>query len=163
MMGSGKTTIGRELVRATGWPMADNDDLVRQLTGREPSAIAIEDGEDVLHDVEAAAFVAALDRPPPLIVTVAGAMVERTEIRDRLRDAGHVVWLRARPETLRARIGTGRGRRPEAVDPAWLAARAAEREPLFEAVADQVIDVDHAEPIQVAAAILRSIEERSAG
>jgi shikimate kinase len=163
MMGAGKTTIGRELARATGWPMADNDDLVRQLTGREPAAIAIEDGEDALHDVEAAAFVAALDRPPPLIVTVAGAMVERDEIRERLPDAGHVVWLRARPETLRARIGSGRGRRPEAVDPAWLAARAAEREPLFQAVADQVIDVDDVEPAEVAATILRVIEERSAG
>jgi shikimate kinase len=90
-------------------------------------------------------------------------MVERAEIRDRLRDAGHVVWLGARPETLRARIGSGSGRRPEAVDPAWLASRAAEREPLFRAVADQVIDVDDVAPAQVAAAILRALEERSAG
>jgi shikimate kinase len=163
MMGAGKSTIGRELARATGWPVLDNDDLVRQLSGREPAAIAIEDGEDVLHDVEAEAFVAALDRPPPLIVTVAGAMVERADIRERLRGAGHVVWLRARPETLRARIGSGKGRRPEAVDPAWLAARSAEREPVFEAVADQVIDVDDAEPTEVAAVIVRALEERSAG
>ena len=157
MMGSGKSTIGLELARRTGWPMLDNDDLVRGLTGREPRTIAVEEGEDALHDAEAAAFAEALDRPPPLVVTVAGAMVERPEIRERLREAGHVVWLRARPETLRARIGQGTGRRPEAVDPAWLAARSAEREPLFEAVADQVIDVDDAAPEEVAQAILRAV------
>jgi shikimate kinase len=163
MMGSGKSTIGRELARRTGWPVLDNDDLVRELTGREPAAIAVEDGEDALHDAEAAAFGEALDRPPPLIVTVAGAMVERPEVRNRLRGVGHVVWLRARPKTLRARIGRGTDRRPEAIDPAWMAARAAEREPLFEAVADQVIDVDAVRPEEVASAILDAIAERSAG
>ena len=164
MMGAGKTTVGRELARRTGWPMLDNDDLVRGLTGREPRTIAVEDGEDALHDVEAAAFSEALGRPAPLVVSIAGAMVERPDIRDRLPRAGHVVWLRARPETLRERIGRGADRRPEAVDPAWLAARSAEREPLFQAVADQVIDVDNADPEEVATTILDALggEERSA-
>ncbi|HEX5825638.1 MAG TPA: shikimate kinase [Candidatus Limnocylindrales bacterium] len=154
MMGSGKTTIGRELARITGWPLVDNDDLVRRRTGREPAAIAAEDGEDALHEAEAAAFGDALRRPMPLIVGVAGAMVERPAMREAIRTAGHVVWLRARPETLRARIGRGRHRRPEAVDPGWVAARASEREALYREVADQVIDVDEARPTEIAAAIV---------
>jgi shikimate kinase len=36
MMGSDKTAVGRELARRTGWPLLDNDALVRQLTGRQP-------------------------------------------------------------------------------------------------------------------------------
>jgi shikimate kinase len=163
MMGSGKTTVARELARRTGWPMVDNDDLVRQMTAREPAAIAAEDGEETLHDAEAAALSGALALPPPLIVGVAGAMVERPDVRATLRRAGHVVWLRARPETLRARIGAGADRRSEAVDLAWLAARATEREPLYREVADQVIDVDDATPEDIASTILSVAGMSSAG
>ena len=166
MMGSGKTTVARELARLTGWPALDNDELVLALTGRQPAAIATEDGEDVLHDAEAAALAAALRRPAPLIVGVAGAMVERYDMREAIRGSGHVVWLRATPETLRRRIGRGRRRRPEATDVAWLRARAAEREPLYREVADQVIDVDNVRPLEVARRILEAIEPvgaRSAG
>ena len=162
MMGSGKTTVGRELTELTGWPMVDNDELVRALTGREPRAIAADDGEDALHDAEAAALARALDLPPPLIVGVAGAMVDRPDVRDGLRDAGHVVWLRARPQTLSARVGGGTGRRPEAADPAWMAGRAAEREPLYRAAADHVIDVDDRTPADIAAEILEAAGVRSA-
>jgi shikimate kinase len=163
MMGSGKTTIGREHARMPGWPPVDNDELVRRLTGREPATIAAEDGEDALHDAEAEALADALELDPPLIVGVAGAMVERPEVRETLRGAGHVVWLRARPETLRVRIGRGTKRRREARDGAWLAARAAERESLYREVANQVIDVDDTAPAQVAAQILEGLESRSAG
>ena len=162
MMGAGKTTIGRRLAVRTGWPLLDNDQLVRELTGREPASIAAEDGEDQLHDAETEALMRALDREPPLIAGVAGAVVERSEARDRMRSAGHVVWLRARPETLRTRIGTGRGRRPEAVDPGWLERHAKEREPLYRDVADQVIDVDDVRPSSVADAILEAVAIRSA-
>lgn len=162
MMGTGKTTVGRELARRTGWPAVDNDDLVRALTGREPRAIAVEDGEDALHDAEAAALGEALERPPPLVVGVAGAMVERPDVRDALSRAGHVVWLRARPEMLHARIGAGADRRPEAADVAWLAARAAEREPFYRAVAAQVIDVDDTTPGEVAKAILAALDDQTA-
>src|SRR5687768_12198114 len=49
LMGSGKTTVGRELAARTGWPYLDNDDLVRRSTGREPAEIEATDGEDGLH------------------------------------------------------------------------------------------------------------------
>jgi shikimate kinase len=163
MMGSGKTTIARELARRTGWPAVDNDDLVRSMTGREPAAIATEDGEDALHDAEAEALAKALERMPPIVVGVAGAMVDRADHREMLHKGGHVVWLRAWPETLHARIGVGSDRRPDAADLAWLSARAREREPLYREVADQVIDVDVLEPPEIASAILDALAGGSAG
>lgn len=164
MMGAGKTTIGRALARRTGWPFLDNDALVRELTGREPSAIDAEDGEGALHRFEIAALRAALERPGPTVIAAAGAVVDDDAARGDLQAGGsHVVWLRGRPETLRRRIRGGAGRRADAQDLAWIAARVAEREPRYLAVADQVIDIDNARPKAIVDAILTAIGVAGAG
>jgi shikimate kinase len=161
MMGAGKSTVGHELARRTGWQFLDNDALVRELTGREPAVIDAEDGENALHDAEIAAFRAAIGRAGPAIVAVAGTIVDRTEEHDRLAAAGHVVWLRGRPETLRARIGSGRGRRADALDIDWIRDRVREREPAYRSVADQVIDIEDQKPPAIAIAILDAVERGS--
>jgi shikimate kinase len=142
MMGAGKTSVGRRLASRLGRPFLDNDTLVRDATGREPAEIDATDGEDALHDAEIRAFRAALGRPGPAVIAVAGAIVDAPAERGRLATAGTVVWLRARPETLRARIGSGAGRRHDATDLAWLTARAGARGPGYLAVADLIVDVD---------------------
>jgi shikimate kinase len=157
MVGSGKTTVGRALADRTGWPYVDNDDLVRKLTGREPAEIYAADGEDVLHVAEARALDVALETDPPVIVGVAGAVVDDPAAREALRDGGHVVWLRATPETLLARMRPDDGRRADAHDPEWVRRRVRERGPLYAAVASQIIDVDHATPPEVAELVLGAL------
>jgi shikimate kinase len=157
MMGAGKSTIGRALSRLTGWKYVDNDDLVRSISGRDAAQIRATDGEDALHDVEELAFEASLALEPPVIIGAAAAVVLDPIARVRLRSGPYVVWLRARPETLSARIANGAGRRPEAADPAWVAARAAERAPLYAEVASQIVDVDDRSPDEVAEQILAGL------
>ncbi len=157
MMGAGKTTVGRELARRTGLRFLDNDALVRELTGRDPAAIDADDGEDALHRAEIAAFRMAAAQPGPAVIALAGAVVDDPAASRELSQTGRVVWLRATPATLRARIGSGAGRRSDATDLAWLAARVAEREPRYRAVADEVIDVDGIDPGEAADAILASL------
>jgi shikimate kinase len=159
MVGSGKTTVGHALGELTGWPYFDNDELVRRLTGREPDEIFATDGEDVLHLAEADAFDSALSIAPPVIVGVAGAIVTDPATREALREGGHVVWLKARAETLLRRIGSGAGRRADAADPDWLRARIREREPLYAAVAAQIVDVDDATPEDIAKRIVANLPE----
>ncbi len=154
MMGSGKTTVGRSLSERTGWPYADNDELVRRTSGREPAEIRATDGEDALHDLETRALVEALRLPPPSVIGAAAAVVLDEAAVAVLRDAALVVWLRARPETLRDRIGSGAGRREEATDTAWLARQADARQDRYGDVADLTIDVDDATPAEVAERIL---------
>jgi shikimate kinase len=157
MVGSGKTTVGGALSERTGWPYVDNDDLVRRVTGREPDEIYATDGEDVLHLAEMQALDLALEMEPPAVVGVAGVSVTDPAAREALREGGHVVWLRARPETLLARIGKGEGRRKDATDPDWIRARIREREPLYASVADQIVDVEDRSPSEIAEAILAGL------
>jgi shikimate kinase len=163
MVGAGKTTVGRALGDRTGWPYLDNDDLVHQMTGRESADIFETDGEDVLHLAEIQALDVAFGMAPPLIVGVAGAVVTDTAAREALRDGGYVVWLRARAQTLIARVGSGEGRRADASDPDWIRARLREREPLYAAVAHQIIDVDDATPESLAEEILDGLADRVTG
>jgi shikimate kinase len=157
LMGSGKSTIGRRLSARTGWPYIDNDALVEEVAGRTAPQIEADDGVEALHDAERAAFEHALTIPPPVILGVAGFVVVEPELRARMAAAGTVIWLRARPETLRLRVGTGRGRREDATNIEWIRSVVAERTPAFEEAADIVIDVDRLRPRHVVDKIVRRL------
>ena len=159
MMGAGKTTVGRELSARTGWPYVDNDDILRRQTGRDPAEIRATEGEDVLHLAESDAFDEALGLEPPTIIGVAAATVLDPAAREALRDGGHVVWLRAKPETLLERIGSGTGRREDATDPEWLTKTARDRQTLYASVASQIVDTDDKTPAEVAEEIRNGLEK----
>ena len=163
MMGAGKTTVVRELSERTGWPYVDNDDVLREQTGREPAEIRASEGEDVLHLAESDALDKALSLEPPRIIGVAAAAVLDPAAREALREAGHVVWLRASPETLRERIGSGGGRRDDATDLEWLRKRAREREMLYASVASQIVDVDDRTSAEAAQDIIRRLDKPGGG
>lgn len=156
MMGSGKTTVGRLLARKLGWRHVDSDTQVEAATGRSVAQIFEEQGEAAFRVEEARALAEALRSPDPVVVSVAGGAVLDPANRELLQDAGSVVWLRARPDTLARRVGTGRGRPLLEGDPAGnLAKLDAVRRPLYEEVADCVVDVDDLGPEAVADHIAR--------
>ena len=146
MMGCGKSTVGAALADITGWRYFDNDELVHAATGRPAAEIAASDGDAALHEAEAAALRHALSLPPPLIAGAAAWVVLDPGSVDLLRRQSAVVYLRARPETLRARIGAGEGRREDATDLEWLRARSAERDAIYRDVATITLDTDGVDP-----------------
>ena len=159
MMGAGKTTVGLALARATGWPYVDNDAMVAELSGSATPDLQAQAGGDALHVLEAVVCDRILAMEPPLVAGIPGSAIVTEPLREHLRDGGHVVWLRARIETLAARIGDG-GTRPffAGHDVSETLTRLYEgREPLYAAAAHQVVDVDALDPQQVAAAILAGL------
>ncbi len=155
MMGTGKSTVGRAIAARTGWRYVDNDDLVREATGRTAPEIAAADGATALRAAESDALTFALALPPPAVAGVAGGVVLDAADRERLRGADAVVWLRASQDTLAARVGAGEGRTGLQPDPAVaIAVLAAEREPYYAEVADAVVDVDGRTPEQAAEEII---------
>ena len=157
MMGSGKTTVGRALAARTGWRYLDNDDLVWTVAGRAPEKIDATDGEDALHAAEAEALRYALRVPPPLIVGAAAWVATDPDSVALLRAAPMVVYLRAQPDTLRARVGAGHGRRDDATDLAWLQARHVERDKIYRQLASLTIDTDDAEIEAIVGDILEAL------
>ncbi len=163
MMGSGKSSVGRALARLTGWPFVDNDALLREATGRTPRELLDEGGEEGLRAAESTAFRTALARPVPEIAAVAAGVVLEPDDRAAMASAGFVVWLRARASTL-ARRAPGGGHRPWLAGDArdWLERTARDRAPLYESVADLIVDVDSLTPAAIAHRIVADLEAEGA-
>ncbi|MDQ2688676.1 MAG: shikimate kinase [Chloroflexota bacterium] len=146
MMGSGKTTVGSLLSLATGWQYVDNDELVRRLTGRSARQVLEERGEQRLRKVETDALRLGTELSGPIIVGVAAGTILDQANRDRLRQAGLVVWLRTDPAVLRKRAASATHRPFVDTDLDWIARTAEERAPLYAEVADLVVDTDATSP-----------------
>lgn len=167
LMATGKTTVGRILAEALDRPLLDSDHQVEERTGRTVREIWATDGEDVFRSLESEALAEALDRSEPCVIAAAGGVVLGEANRERLgRADAHVVWLRARPETLLDRLeATDDTHRPllDGDAAGTLKAMFESRGPLYLAVADRIVDVDGATPDQVADQILTGLDDERVG
>src|SRR4029079_2295269 len=68
LMGSGKTTVGRELAARLGWPLRDSDREIEAATGHTVRALRDEIGVDAMHELEARQLLDALSSPGPAVV-----------------------------------------------------------------------------------------------
>jgi shikimate kinase len=163
MMGAGKSTVGQLLATRLGWPYSDSDTEVEQRTGKTVPQIFAASGEPAFRAEETKVLEEAATSDGPLVVSVAGGAVLSADNRHLVRAAGFVVWLRAEMETLAARVGVGAGRPLLTPDPLTaLRLLYEERRPLYEELADLVVDVDHASTADVVDRILAGRERARA-
>lgn len=165
LMATGKSTVGRIVARTLDRPLVDSDDQVEAMTGRTVREIWQTDGEAAFRRLETAALTEALAAEESSVVAAAGGVVLADENRVLLAaDHVEVVWLRARPDTLVARIGAvDDGHRPLLDDdPAGMLVRMeSDRRSLYESVADRIVDVDDRSPHEVADVITGPGEQRT--
>ena len=157
MMGVGKTTTGRLIADRLGWRFLDSDAEIVRRTGRTVPEIFATDGEAAFRAEESAALADAVASVDPGGVAVAGGAVLDEGNRELLREGGIVVWLRASVPTMVSRVGSGEGRPllddgPEQVVPALYG----RRRPVYESLADLVVDVDSLSPSEVVDEVLSS-------
>ncbi|MCU1460425.1 MAG: aroK [Acidimicrobiales bacterium] len=149
-MGAGKSTVGRLLAKRLDRPFVDTDAMVEDGEGTTVAEVFSMLGEPAFRMLEADAVRDALGSPLLSVVAVGGGAVVDPENRVRLSTAGHVVWLRARPETLAARVGAGAGRPLLVSSPAESLTRlAAERDAAYREVAALIVDVDDLTAVDV--------------
>lgn len=164
MMGAGKTTVGRMLADRLGWSYLDSDAQVTARTGHTVPELFAQQGEEAFRTEETAALIEALSGSDPVVVSAAGGAVLSATNRDFLERSGTVVWLRADPGVLADRVGDGRGRPLLGSRPASaLADLDAVRRPLYESVAEVVVDVDALTPDEVVDRVLAATGLTPAG
>jgi shikimate kinase len=158
-MGAGKTTIGRECARRLDRPFVDTDEIVVATSGRTVNELFATEGEDGFRARERVAVADACASPVPLVIACGGGAVLDPENRAALHAAGLVVWLRASPSELAARIGDDAERPLLSGAPTreTLEHLATLRAAAYEAAADVVVDTDALEPATVAEQVLEEL------
>jgi shikimate kinase len=141
MMGAGKTTVGRLLARRLKLRFFDCDlEIERRCGVKVPTIFDIEGEAGFrLRELQTLDELTALEG---IVLATGGGAVLAEENRRRLAARGTVVYLCARPEDLYQRVRQDRNRPLLATrDPlARLRQLHAERDPLYRAIADVVID-----------------------
>src|SRR5207249_3273846 len=149
-MGGGKSAVGRELWRRTGWPRHDTDEMIREQFGLSIPEIFARHGEAAFRDAETA-LLKTLQRAQAGIVVTGGGIVLRDENVQILRGTGRIIWLEAEEEVLWQRT-SGHSTRPllQTPDPrARFAQLLRERLPLYQASADYRINTSSSSISQV--------------
>lgn len=103
LMGCGKTTAGRLAAAALDVPFVDNDATIAEMAGSSTVALAGLGG-GVLHDWERRYAEAQAAAGVASVVGVPASCADRPADLAALRAAGVLVYLRASPEVLTARV-----------------------------------------------------------
>lgn len=141
-MGSGKTTIGRNLARRTGYRFVDIDSVIEDRAGRSIAAVFEAEGEAAFRRREADALAELLE-DEGVVLSCGGGVVVAEANRERLNDKATVVYLKAEPSDIFKRVGDTGEKRPllRADDPmAEIERLLGEREPLYLAVAEMTVE-----------------------
>lgn len=144
-MGSGKTTIGKNLAKQKNYRFVDTDEMIVEQQHRSINEIFAKDGEQAFRDMETA-FLRQLiaEKKERMIISTGGGMPLRAENRQLLSQLGKVVYLKASPQTIYDRI-KGDTTRPllQGENPRKrIAEMIAAREPLYMEGAMFVVDVN---------------------
>jgi shikimate kinase len=159
--GAGKSTSGRRLAKILRVAFADSDELVQAAEGRSVREIFAAAGEAGFREAEYAAITACLAGDFAGVLSVGGGALTHAPTRQALTVSGvPLAVLYAPLETLLTRLGDARTRPLLAEDPAArLAALAAARQPIYDAVATLRVDTEGRTPGQVAAHIAARLHE----
>ena len=156
MMGVGKSTVGRLLADRWSRRFVDADDELEGRTGRTVSTLFTEHGEAGFRRLETDVLVDLLSEESPLVISCGGGVVTEAVNREVLGDRATVVWLTAPVDVLALRVGDGATRPLLGEEPgAVLEQLVEQRMPLYEAVADHVVDTADRSPATVVERVLQ--------
>ncbi|OJF70222.1 shikimate kinase I [Alteromonas sp. V450] len=157
-MGAGKSTIGRHLADELHLDFFDSDQEIERRTGADIAWIFDLEGEDGFRKREEQVINDLTDKQGIVLATGGGSIVTKA-VRNRLSARGIVVYLQTTIDKQVARTQRDK-RRPllQNEDPEKVLRELAEmRNPLYEEVADYVVDTDDQSARAVASQIISKI------
>ena len=160
MMGAGKSTIGIKIAELTGRRWYDTDCVISDRHGKI-SDIFEYYGEAHFRKLETE-VVKELSGLDELVISTGGGLVLKSENNALLQKNGKIIFLRASLETLNKRLVVD-GTRPllqastESISDR-LSKLLKERAPVYEHVADYIVEVDEKTPLQIAQEIVALVQ-----
>jgi shikimate kinase len=171
LMGTGKSTVARQLALHFGIDSLDTDRMIESRTHQTVREIFAQSGENAFRDLESEVLQECLERQIPCVIAGAGGVVVRESNRELInscRTLGRVivVWLHALPNVLAVRTSKGAHRPLLDEDREGTLVRLAnEREPMYASVSDIIVDVSQrsveATVNLLVEAIVEDLNERS--
>ncbi len=161
-MGSGKSTVGRELARLLDRPFIDLDSLIEGREGRSIARIFVRGGETAFREAEGRALAALAVQQGPVVATGGGTVLSR-ENRQLMARTGLRIWLKCPLAEILRRLEACTGEPDHR--PLWtgdrqeLAHLLEERTPVYAASAELTVDATAA-AAETAGAIVRWLEGR---
>ena len=164
MMGSWKSTVGRELSKVMDMEFVDTDDAIEEINEMEMADIFKEFGEKRFREMEKAFFIEKAKQPGQIFST-GGGIILRKENRKVLQNYGICFFLEASPQTLADRIHkttkrpllTDSDNLEETLQTIWN-----DRSELYQNCAHHIIKTDVLNPPEVLDEILKILEVRIA-
>ncbi len=154
-MGCGKSTIGKSLAHKLALEFRDTDSVIEQREHKSVSQIFIEDGEEVFRALEKEVLRQELAASDTVLALGGGAPIS-TEAQSALKSTtSHVIYLDISLANVAPRIGFNRDRPLLLNNPRgqWQTLMEARR-PIYEDIADTVVDVNKRSQSEIVAQIL---------
>lgn len=157
--GTGKSSVARRVADRLGLDVFGMDAEIVRRAGKPVPEIVAERGWPGFRDLEEEVCRDAVARDG-VVVDCGGGVIERERNIEALSAAGLVFWLKARPETIVARIG-GDAQRPSLTGAKSFTDEVVEvlarRAPLYARLARIAIDTDELPPDAVADRIVARV------
>lgn len=159
MMGTGKSTLGRQLAQALGRAFYDSDSLVEEKAGHSIAEIFEVFGEAKFRQAERNTIMELLDHEEVVVATGGGAVIN-SESLEVMRAKSVMIWLKASVDDLFARVQKSQDRPLlKTEDPkGTLAALLEQREHLY-AQAHIHIDVNADDPMKTLDSMIKALCE----
>lgn len=160
MMGAGKSSVGRALAELSGREFVDTDLLLQHRFGRPVHQIFDLYGEEAFRGHETSVLKGLA--PCPVVLATGGGIVAREANWSELNRLGLTVFLDAPADTIIRRLESSKKKRPLLLNDAWpdrVRTLLDQRRPYYER-ADIRVAVDSEQVTEVAARVLRAIQER---
>ena len=160
-MGSGKSTVGFRLSYKLKKCLIDTDKLIEEREKMRISEIFATKGEGYFRQKETECLNSLFHELGSRVISLGGGTPIREENREIIKKHGKVIYLQAYPDTIYQRVKHDTSRPllqcenpKEKID-----ALLAERNPIYESVADIIIHVDGKEMKDVVQEIVEAVQD----
>ena len=150
-MGVGKTSVTNLISKSLSFKSIDLDHEIQQVHG-DITSIFNSSGESYFRKLEYNIFETMINTPAAVIATGGGIVTYQPSF-DLLKSMSHVIWLKARFETIQSRIMNDKQTRRPLADK-QLKDRYLSRQPLYELSASFTVNVDDLTVEEVAEKII---------